>query len=70
MKIVREETLLSCGKYASSGEWKQTRLKAFSLAAFSLCRRVNCLVGRVDDPCGGCHFDFPLSAIHALAAVP
>ncbi len=25
MKIVREETLLSCGKYASSAEWKRTR---------------------------------------------
>jgi len=25
MKIVREETLLSCGKYASSSEWKKTR---------------------------------------------
>lgn len=27
MKIVREETLLSCGKYASSAEWKRTRKK-------------------------------------------
>jgi len=25
MKIVREETLLSCGKYAASAEWKKTR---------------------------------------------
>jgi len=25
MKIVREETLISCGKYASSDEWKRTR---------------------------------------------
>lgn len=25
MKIVREETLISCGKYASSREWKRTR---------------------------------------------
>lgn len=25
MKIVREETLLSCGRYASSAEWKLTR---------------------------------------------
>jgi hypothetical protein len=25
MKIVREETLLSCGKYAASKEWKKTR---------------------------------------------
>jgi len=25
MKIVREETLLSCGKYASSVEWRRTR---------------------------------------------
>lgn len=27
MKIVREETLLSCGKYASSAEWRRTRKK-------------------------------------------
>lgn len=25
MKIVREETLISCGKYAASKEWKKTR---------------------------------------------
>ncbi|MGA2272765.1 MAG: hypothetical protein ABSH00_04360 [Bryobacteraceae bacterium] len=25
MRIVQEETLLSCGKYASSAEWKKTR---------------------------------------------
>ena len=25
MKIVREETLISCGKYAASAEWKETR---------------------------------------------
>ncbi len=25
MKIVREETLISCGKYAASSEWKKTR---------------------------------------------
>src|SRR5436190_5961235 len=25
MKIVREETLLCCGKYASSAAWKRTR---------------------------------------------
>lgn len=25
MKIVREETLISCGEYASSAEWKRTR---------------------------------------------
>lgn len=25
MKIVREETLLSCGKYVSSAEWRRTR---------------------------------------------
>ena len=29
MKIVREETLLSCGKYAASAEWKQTRASLY-----------------------------------------
>ncbi len=27
MKIVREETLISCGRYAASAEWKKTRRK-------------------------------------------
>lgn len=29
MKIVREETLLSCGKYAASAEWKKTRASLY-----------------------------------------
>jgi hypothetical protein len=29
MKIVREETLLSCGEYASSPEWKKTRKRLY-----------------------------------------
>jgi len=34
MKIVREETLLSCGKYAASREWKQTRKSLYK----AICR--------------------------------
>ena len=29
MKIVREETLFSCGKYAASEEWKKTRVSLY-----------------------------------------